>query len=288
LKKSGIAHYDGLYGDSQARSDSSYLFLEEIVTRSEEFDWSIKSHIHSELVQTFIIEEGSLTFQHSGEWTNLSHPCIILIPPSQQHALTYNPPVNGQILSFSRKIFNDIFKTFLDPPQNIEIIREFEKQDFKTLLQILERIREELFGDHYGREILLRAQLSQFVIEILRLRKTENVLQNEANIGLQHFLRFQKLLDQSNYNRNLADYADELCISQVHLNRICKAHSGKKAIEIVQAKMVDQACKYLQHTSYSVSEIAYKLGFEYPNYFARFFRKQTGVNPSEFRMTNES
>ena len=51
----------------------------------------------------------------------------------------------------------------------------------------------------------------------------------------------------------------------------------------MQEHLLDEARKYLTYTSYSVSEIAYLLKFEYPNYFARFFKKHTGLSPTEFR-----
>lgn len=62
----------------------------------------------------------------------------------------------------------------------------------------------------------------------------------------------------------------------MHLNRICQAVVGKPALQLVQEQQVQEAQKYLRYTSYSVSEIAYLLKFEYPNYFARLFKKHTG------------
>jgi AraC family transcriptional regulator, transcriptional activator of pobA len=77
--------------------------------------------------------------------------------------------------------------------------------------------------------------------------------------------------------------ADELAITPVPLNRICRLVAGKSASQLMQDHILDEACQYLTYTSYSVSEIAYLLHFEYPNYFARFFRKHTGTFPTEFR-----
>ncbi|MFX5756507.1 helix-turn-helix domain-containing protein, partial [Acinetobacter baumannii] len=68
-----------------------------------------------------------------------------------------------------------------------------------------------------------------------------------------------------------------------HLNRICNEVRGKSALSIIQEHLIEQAKTYLLHTSYSVSEIAYLLNFEYPNYFARLFKKLNGVSPREFR-----
>ncbi|RYF69406.1 MAG: AraC family transcriptional regulator [Cytophagaceae bacterium] len=82
---------------------------------------------------------------------------------------------------------------------------------------------------------------------------------------------------------SIVQLADELAITPVHLNRICQAIAGKSASQLVQEHVLSEACKYLIYFSYSLSEIAYLLHFEYPNYFARFFRKHTGLSPTEFR-----
>jgi AraC family transcriptional activator of pobA len=51
----------------------------------------------------------------------------------------------------------------------------------------------------------------------------------------------------------------------------------------VQEHLIEQAKNYLSHTSYTIAEIAYLLNFEYPNYFARLFKKINGVSPKEYR-----
>ena len=90
-------------------------------------------------------------------------------------------------------------------------------------------------------------------------------------------------IKNSEYPKSIPDFADELNITPVHLNRICNAVAGKSAIELVHQNLIIEAQKYLLHTSYSVSEIAYLLKFEYPNYFAKLFKKHTGLSPLEFR-----
>lgn len=51
----------------------------------------------------------------------------------------------------------------------------------------------------------------------------------------------------------------------------------------VQDHKIEQAKNYLKHTSYSVLEISYHLNFGYPNYFARLFRKITGLTPTQYK-----
>lgn len=102
-------------------------------------------------------------------------------------------------------------------------------------------------------------------------------------LSLSYFRKFQQSIRASEYTKSIPEFAEELHITPVHLNRICKAVAGKSAIELVHQNIIAEAQKYLLHTSYSISEIAYLLKFEYPNYFAKLFKKYTGFSPNEYR-----
>jgi AraC family transcriptional regulator, transcriptional activator of pobA len=84
-------------------------------------------------------------------------------------------------------------------------------------------------------------------------------------------------------SKSIEEYAKELNITAVHLNRICQSIVQKSALQIVQDYLINEAKKYLLNTSYSVSEVSYFLNFKDPAYFTRLFKKQTGVSPSDFR-----
>jgi AraC family transcriptional activator of pobA len=143
-------------------------------------------------------------------------------------------------------------------------------------------LESELFSDEPERSILIKSLLIQFFILLYRISgRIENKDTNSRY--LDYFRRFQKAIKSSDYNKSIPQYASELNITLAHLNRICKSIAGKSAIEIVHNHVNAEAQKYLIHTTYSISEIAYLLKFEYPNYFARFFRKYNGVSPQEYR-----
>ncbi|MEM9144442.1 MAG: helix-turn-helix domain-containing protein, partial [Bacteroidota bacterium] len=78
-------------------------------------------------------------------------------------------------------------------------------------------------------------------------------------------------------------FADRLHITPNYLSDVVRYHSGKPALEHIHEHIVAQAKQLLAQKRYSVSEIAYQLGFEYPSYFTRLFRKQTGTTPSQYR-----
>ncbi|MBA4054481.1 MAG: hypothetical protein C0490_07205, partial [Marivirga sp.] len=85
--------------------------------------------------------------------------------------------------------------------------------------------------------------------------------------------------------RKVSEYAELLGISQNHLNDTVKSITGKSAGQLMRDQIVKQATMCLKHSTKTISEIAYLMGFEDPSYFARYYKKQTGKMPSEFRTT---
>ena len=83
--------------------------------------------------------------------------------------------------------------------------------------------------------------------------------------------------------KKIAGYADELGISQNHLNDTIKSLTGKSAGQLIKDQLIKQATMCLKHSHKSISEIAYRLGYDDPSYFARYYKSQTGKTPAEFR-----
>ena len=81
----------------------------------------------------------------------------------------------------------------------------------------------------------------------------------------------------------MAFYADALGVSAAHLNRLARAETGYSVQGLIARRMTETARRDLVFTPTPVQAIAYSLGFSDPAYFNRFFRRQTGVTPGEFR-----
>jgi AraC-like DNA-binding protein len=79
------------------------------------------------------------------------------------------------------------------------------------------------------------------------------------------------------------DYANGLSIHVNYLNRTVKEVTGKSTTAHIAERVVAEAITLLQYTDWSVADIAYALGFEYPNYFSNFFKKMTGNIPKAYR-----
>ena len=83
---------------------------------------------------------------------------------------------------------------------------------------------------------------------------------------------------------SVAYFADELDLSANYFGDLIKKETGKSALEFIQLKLIDLAKERIFDTSKSVSEIAYELGFKYPQHFTRLFKQKVGLTPNEYRM----
>jgi AraC-like DNA-binding protein len=77
--------------------------------------------------------------------------------------------------------------------------------------------------------------------------------------------------------------AGELHLSSGYLSDMIKSQTGKSAQEHIHLYLLEAAKALLAASELSVAQTAYQLGFEYPQYFSRLFRRKTGLSPSQFR-----
>lgn len=79
-------------------------------------------------------------------------------------------------------------------------------------------------------------------------------------------------------------FAEKAYLSPGYFGDLIKKETGKTAQEYIQSKIIDLSKQYLLGTQQSIGEIAYSLGFQYPQHFSRLFKRYVGCTPNEFRM----
>lgn len=77
--------------------------------------------------------------------------------------------------------------------------------------------------------------------------------------------------------------ASELCLSPNYFGDLIKKETGRTAKEHIQLKLIGIAKEMVLHPEKSIAEVAYELGFQYPQHFTRLFKKMVGVTPNRFR-----
>ncbi|SEL01362.1 helix-turn-helix domain-containing protein [Parapedobacter koreensis] len=101
----------------------------------------------------------------------------------------------------------------------------------------------------------------------------------------------ENLLNDCVSDKNLAEkglptvqfISNQLNVSPNYLSDMLRSITGQTTQQHIHNKLIDKAKELLTTTNLSVSEIAYQLGFEYPQSFNKLFKKKTDVSPLEFR-----
>lgn len=173
-----------------------------------------------------------------------------------------------------------------------EVLHVSEKEQNK-LKDIVEDIKSELTQniDKHSRTLIIST------IELLlnycnRYYDRQFITRTESNKDI--IAEFEELLKnyfgsddvQNKGFPSIKDFAEQLHLSPNYLSDLLKKETGKNGTEHIQYHVIELAKDKLLSSTVSVSEIAYDLGFEYPQYFSKMFKKNTGMTPAEYRNLN--
>ncbi|WGQ10019.1 helix-turn-helix domain-containing protein [Pedobacter gandavensis] len=169
---------------------------------------------------------------------------------------------------------------------------KLDEQQFIKLSGFFENMITEDVTNYHYKDDLMRNYIQMILHEAMRTRPEEHFVQ--FNNGLLRIAtQFMELLERQfpveNLNAPLKlktaqDYANSLSIHVNYLNRAVKELTGKSTTSLIASRITVEATALLQQTDWSVADIAYALGFEYPNYFSSFFKKATGNIPKFYRI----
>ena len=278
----------GLYGENDFLLPD-FMHCETIAYRTTLHNSTIKEHLHSSLFQIFILESGKLNFVIENTKRMIEGPAIITIPENTLHGLEAGKAVKGKVLTLSTSFLENFFSNSphaLLELSSTKIITEFGKlNSFDATRFFVDNLFVEMNEDLPEKKMVLQCYFNLLLSLTYRLlkRNSEKLTVPDSR-NTRYFRNFQKSVKQS-YTpmKSIKEYARELNITSVHLNRICQATVGKPALQIVHDFLILEAERFLKHTDLHVSEIAYRLNFDDPAYFSRFFKKYAGASPKQYR-----
>lgn len=215
---------------------------------------------------------------------------IYFMIPGQVHSWDFDGETDGYIINFSTQFF----QSFLLKPDYLEYFPFFSGfvQDAvldipdglqSEIVELFEKIIHETSVSRRMSEDYIKLLLLQIFVLVARLnRGTQHNVNGNYNYTL--LKNFKKLIEQ-NYTRLKLpkEYAGLLYITPNHLNALCKDMLGVPAGEVIRSRILLEAKRLLTNLDMSVSEIAYQLNFTDNSYFTKFFKKQEGLTPDEFR-----
>jgi AraC-like DNA-binding protein len=167
------------------------------------------------------------------------------------------------------------------------------EKEKKIILDCFSKIEYELEHpiDKHSKK-LIASNIELFLNYCTRFYDRQFITRDKAHQGILE--KFETLLNSyftSDRPLNIglpsvAYCANELNLSANYFGDLIKKETGKSAQELIQAKVIDIAKERIFDTTKSISEVAYDLGFKYPQHFTRLFKQKVGVSPTEYKMSN--
>jgi AraC-like DNA-binding protein len=212
---------------------------------------------------------------------------IFFMHPGQVHQLTLKSGSVGYLMHFKTDFYfpqNKVSHQLLRKASNKNFC-QLDSTVFNKLFSILANIFQEYKSKQEGFQEIIKANLSIFLIELVRQQRNKKSSSNTVNsYRLERVEEFLELLENhiAKY-KQVSYYADKLNLTPYQLNAMTKEMLGKTCSALINEYIILESRRYLLSTSNQVNQIAYNLGYEDISYFIRFFKKHTGYTPEAFR-----
>lgn len=232
--------------------------------------------------QTYDYQEGTIVCFAPGQ-TAETNPTTDKVQVNA-HGILFHPDLlRGTSLGKNIKKY-----TFFSYEVNEALhLSEEERSIVRDCLKII-RMELEHGVDKHSKTLLVN-HIELLLNYCMRFYERQFITRGKTNRDV--LTRFENLLDEY-FESTLAEqdglptvkyFADKLCLSSNYFGDMFKKETGKSPQEYIQEKVIELAKERISGTADTVSQIAYSLGFQYPQHFCRLFKKRVGYTPSEYR-----
>ncbi|MRT49351.1 helix-turn-helix domain-containing protein [Raoultella sp. RIT712] len=294
LRQRELPNY-ALYGAEAAQSSVDIVHHERIPSRAGRFDFDITPHFHDTLIQALYVTHSSGEATIDGKVWAFNAPCLIVVPARSVHGFRFCKNVDGHVMTAAQSAIESVaitvapeLLTFVRTPAVLTVDPASRcGEPLETLFEAIGREAERPERWQFTAGLALAITL---FVQIARLSEKARLAGNPARAALAARIeRFRTLLDERcRTRRPVASYANAMGVTPGQLTRICREAFGISAIEAIDRRAIHEAKRLLGYSSFSVKQIAGELGFRDEAYFGRFFRKQTGLRPTEYRIKEQS
>ena len=246
-------------------------------------DWSVLDRSRVELHQPYIDAEGRVLCLQEGSAKYLVNMKELELRPNQVLVIPENSLVEleeigdgfaAQGFSFHRLPMASLFTqgTVVTP----------DDASWQRLGNYLELMSQMVHSGSF--QLATYEYLQMAMLTDLSTLQGNATSASPASRGEIIFEQFLNLLgSQASIQRSINYYASQLCITPGHLSAVVRRQSGQSVMQWVNRRIAMQAKLLLRHSDRTVADIAFDLRFENASFFTRFFRRETGLSPSEYR-----
>jgi AraC family transcriptional regulator, transcriptional activator of pobA len=263
--------------------------------------WKTKPHAHPGYGQVIFVRNGRGVMNLDGRGVAFEGPCALLVPTECVHGLDYEIDVDRWVVTVEVTYLSQVnarlpeFIQLWSLPRIIPLASDAAAA--LELYELIRRLEQEVKNKSVGHAVGTEALLTSLLLTLVRGTRLELDAENAASVtgssatgnATRMAERFRELIDR-HYTENLRlqDYASMMAVSPAQLRAACAAAAGLSPTKMIHARIITEAKRNLIFGDMSIEQIAYGLGFIDTAYFTRFFRKEVGQSPSQFRIAARS
>lgn len=277
-----ITPADHRIGDDILLIDNSHTMRAELSSDNEPF--------RIDMTMAIIYEQGSADLKINMRDYHIEAPAVLLVLNDQIYqSAGHSEDLRSKVILMSRSFSDSLFANsgeilplkssiMKNPVMKIENEENVFGQFFQLLQNIAASPRQE-FKIESARHLTLSmfygySHLKHEVNEV----KSTNSRQEEI------FTKFTELLERHHKKeREIAFYADKMCITSKHLSQVIKDYTGKTALGLIEEYVISEAKSMLLSTTMSIQQISDELNFPSQSVFGKYFKRVAGISPSEYR-----
>jgi AraC-like DNA-binding protein/quercetin dioxygenase-like cupin family protein len=215
---------------------------------------------------------------------------FFFITPGQIHYPEITQAPSGYVLLFTddflslNRLEHDFLRGFdffhrIDHTPTLQLT-DAQAQPFNLMC---EQIHREYIGDAFGRLVVLQSLLQTFLVQIQR-QYGAGATPLEARTDDTLVQQFIRLIDLHFVNKQeVQDYAALLGVTAGHLTDTTRELLGISASQLIHQRLIVEAKRLFVHSGQTVAQISNQLNFADPSYFARFFKREAGFSPTQFK-----
>lgn len=277
-----ITPADHRIGDDILLIDNSHTMRAELSSDNEPF--------RIDMTMAIIYEQGSADLKINMRDYHIEAPAVLLVLNDQIYqSAGHSEDLRSKVILMSRSFSDSLFANsgeilplkssiMKNPAMKIENEENVFGQFFQLLQNIAASPRQE-FKIESARHLTLSmfygySHLKHEVNEV----KSTNSRQEEI------FTKFTELLERHHKKeREIAFYADKMCMTSKHLSQVIKDYTGKTALGLIEEYVISEAKSMLLSTTMSIQQISDELNFPSQSVFGKYFKRVAGISPSEYR-----
>jgi AraC-like DNA-binding protein len=246
-------------------------------------DWSVLDRSRVELHQPYIDAEGRVLCLQEGSAKYLVNMKELELRPNQVLVIPENSLVEleeiGDGFAVQGFSFHRLPMASLFTQGTVVTPDDASWQRLGNYLELMSQVVHSGSFQLATYEYLQMAMLTD--LSTLQGNATSASPASRGEIIFEQFLNL--LGSQASIQRSINYYASQLCITPGHLSAVVRRQSGQSVMQWVNRRFAMQAKLLLRHSDRTVADIAFDLRFENASFFTRFFRRETGLSPSEYR-----